>query len=249
VSERVLVVDDDVWILSFARAVLARGGFEVTAVKEGEAGLAAARDLRPDIVVLDVHMPGMDGFTLARRLRAEAALAPVPFVFLTARVGAEDRVEGFRLGADDYMPKPIRPEELIARVRGALERHARTLERARPRGRTGLAGRLDDLGLAAILTLLEAERKTGTLSLLRDSGDRGRLVLRDGRVIDAALDRGGGRPAEAVYEMLRWTHGSFDLAVGPVLDEDRVRASTTALLMEGARLLDEAVTRDAAGAA
>ena len=122
---RVLVVDDDPKILSLLRRGLSFAGYTVDAAVDGEAALAAARDRPPDIVVLDVMLPGVDGLEVCRRLRLGDASLPI--LMLTARDRIPDRVAGLDAGADDYLVKPFDFDELLARLR-ALLRRARPLE-------------------------------------------------------------------------------------------------------------------------
>lgn len=119
VMTRVLVVDDDDTIRDLLRSYLAREGFEVREAADGEAALTAARVFRPDVVVLDVLVPGLDGLEVLRRLRAEAACY---VILLTAKTEEADRVVGLELGADDYVTKPFSPRELVARIRAVLRR-------------------------------------------------------------------------------------------------------------------------------
>ena len=118
----ILVVDDEPRIVDIARDYLARAGFQVTAAADGPAALEVARRDRPDLVVLDLGLPGMDGLDVARRLRADG---DVPIVILTARDEEVDRILGLELGADDYVTKPFSPRELVARVRAVLRRGER----------------------------------------------------------------------------------------------------------------------------
>jgi two-component system OmpR family response regulator len=123
---RLLVVDDEPNIVELLSASLRYAGFEIGVARSGTEALKVAREFRPDLVVLDVMMPGMDGFDVARRLRAEGMHVPV--LFLTARDSTEDKVSGLTLGGDDYVTKPFSLEELIARIRAVLRRFA--VERA-----------------------------------------------------------------------------------------------------------------------
>jgi two-component system response regulator MprA len=118
-SQRILVIDDDPKILNTVRRGLAYEGYSVDTAESGEEGLRLAREHAPDLVVLDVMLPGMDGFEICRRLRAGG---DVPVLMLTARDEVSDRVRGLDIGADDYMVKPFAFEELIARVRALLRR-------------------------------------------------------------------------------------------------------------------------------
>ena len=115
----VLVVDDEPEIVRLVRDYLERAGFAVAVAADGPSALRAARSARPDIVVLDLGLPGMDGLDVARELRRDGE---VPIIMLTARTEEADRVAGLELGADDYVSKPFSPRELVARVRAVLRR-------------------------------------------------------------------------------------------------------------------------------
>jgi two-component system OmpR family response regulator len=120
---RVLVVDDEEHITELVAMGLGYNGFEVQRVASGRAALEAVEKRRPDLIVLDVMLPDLDGFEVARRLRAgEGAGTRVPIIFLTARDTTSDKVEGLRLGSDDYVTKPFSIEELIERVKAVLRR-------------------------------------------------------------------------------------------------------------------------------
>ena len=116
---RVLVVEDDPNLAEVVQRYLGREGFEVEAVADGESGLERALEWLPDLVVLDIMLPGIDGLEVCRRLRGSA---PIPVVMLTARTEEDDRVLGLELGADDYVTKPFSPRELTARVKAVLRR-------------------------------------------------------------------------------------------------------------------------------
>ena len=115
----VLVVDDERQIATIARDYLTRAGFSVTVAGDGASALAMAREKRPDLVVLDLGLPKLDGLEVARVLRRES---DVPIIMLTARVDETDRLRGFEVGADDYLTKPFSPRELVARVSSVLRR-------------------------------------------------------------------------------------------------------------------------------
>lgn len=115
-----LFTDDDDAIRDMAGTALRYAGFEVTVAADGRAALDAVTRVRPDLVVLDVRMPGLDGFEVCRRLRASGDSTPV--IFLTARAASRDILEGFGHGADDYVTKPFVLDELVARVRAVLQR-------------------------------------------------------------------------------------------------------------------------------
>lgn len=121
-----LVVDDEPMIVELLTVSLRYQGFEVASAANGAEGLDRARVFRPDALIVDVMMPGMDGFGLLRRLRADGIDAPV--LFLTARDEVEDKITGLTLGADDYVTKPFSLEEVVARLRVILRRSGHTVE-------------------------------------------------------------------------------------------------------------------------
>ena len=116
----VLVVEDEPNIASFARMYLEAAGFRVSIEHRGDEGLAAAERDRPDMVVLDLMLPGLDGYEITRAAAPGGGARPI--IMLTARDDAVDKVVGLELGADDYLTKPFNPRELVARVRAVLRR-------------------------------------------------------------------------------------------------------------------------------
>jgi two-component system, OmpR family, alkaline phosphatase synthesis response regulator PhoP len=118
-AKKILVIDDEPKIVEICQDYLLKAGFEVMHAYDGPDGLALARRSQPDLVVLDLMLPGMDGLDVCRELRRESN---VPIVMLTARVEETDKLIGLELGADDYITKPFSPRELVARVRTVLRR-------------------------------------------------------------------------------------------------------------------------------
>jgi len=118
-NELVLVVDDEQKIVKIARDYLEKSGYRVLSCADGLNALAAARSEKPDVIILDLMLPGMDGLDVCRTLRRES---DVPIIMLTARSEETDRLIGLEIGADDYISKPFSPRELVARVRSLLRR-------------------------------------------------------------------------------------------------------------------------------
>src|SRR5262249_21279461 len=154
----------------------------------------------------------------------------IPVIFLTALGSDEDRIRGFRLGADDYLPKPFRFEELDLRVQNALRHASRPREQAHeavnvrraPQSGAGVSGSLDQLGLSALLVMLDMEKKSGVLVLSR-KGETARIFLRQGRVVRAAVDgKALPRGADAVYHLLMWPDGRFEFSALDVDMDDEV---------------------------
>ena len=119
---QILVVDDEKLVAGSIERSLRIDGLGVTVANSGVEALNAARRHRPDLMCLDIVMPGMDGYEVCRQLRADPLLADLPILFLTSLSSNEDKIAGFRSGADDYLPKPFNVDELLLRIRAVLRR-------------------------------------------------------------------------------------------------------------------------------
>jgi signal transduction histidine kinase len=141
----ILVIDDEPSILLGLSATIRRHGYEVITATNGAEGIEQARATHPDLILSDVMMPPPDGFEMRRRMSADPSLASIPFIFLTARSGVEDRVNGIRGGADDYIVKPFATDELMARIEAVLRRVQHEQERGREQARTLAAQDMEKL--------------------------------------------------------------------------------------------------------
>jgi len=121
-NKKILIVDDDFDTLHMVGKMLERHGFVIAAANNGEKAIQLARNEKPDLIILDVMMPGMDGYEVTRQLRSIEATAFIPIILFTAKSQVDDKLEGFEAGADDYLTKPTHPAELIARVKSILSR-------------------------------------------------------------------------------------------------------------------------------
>ncbi len=223
----VLLIDDDPRLGELLTSYLGQSGFDVTVARDGVQGLDRIRRARPDVVLLDVMMPGIDGLEVCRRIRADAALRALPVLMLTARGDETDRVVGLELGADDYLSKPFGPRELLARVRALLRRAqpeapserlecgdliadlgARTVTRA---------GRLIDLTGLEFDLLVAFLRRPGRViareTLLRDAG-RGDVIVSE-RTVDVHISHLRQKLGDTDSTVLRTVRG-----VGYVLAQD-----------------------------
>jgi DNA-binding response OmpR family regulator len=160
VPARVLVVEDDPTVAEVVVRYLEREGFEVESVGDGREALERAGQSLPDLVVLDLMLPGLDGLEVCRRLRA---VAPIPVIMLTARGEESDRVLGLELGADDYVSKPFSPRELTARVKSVLRR---------------AQGPLSAVDVPGVLTMGELEIDLGSREVRR-GGEPATLTARE----------------------------------------------------------------------
>ncbi len=123
--EKILVVEDEVDILELIDFKLSREGFQIIQAADGEAGLEKARSEDPDLMLLDIMLPGLDGLEICRRLKRDPLTESIPIIFVSAKGEESDVVAGLELGADDYLIKPFSPRELAARAKAVLRRHSR----------------------------------------------------------------------------------------------------------------------------
>jgi len=145
-TKRVLVVDDHVDVIKMVGLMLEREGYEIIAAQSGEQALIKAQTVKPDVVILDIMMPDMDGYEVCRRLRADPATTHLPILMFTAKGTSSDKIAGYEAGADDYVTKPIHPAELVARVETALLRSARRPAQELPTMRAKVWGFLGSKG-------------------------------------------------------------------------------------------------------
>jgi two-component system phosphate regulon response regulator PhoB len=189
---RVLVVDDEPDLVDVISINLKRNGFDVLAAGDGNTALDLTRRHRPDLVLLDLMLPGLDGTEVARRLRGEPATAGIPIVMLTAKSEETDVVVGLTLGADDYVTKPFSPKVLVARIRAVLRRHGKgsaSPNSTPPPAEVLRAGPLTmDLDKHEVAVSGQAVKLTLTeFKLLRALVEaRGRVMSRD-RLMDKAM--------------------------------------------------------------
>ncbi len=232
----VVVVDDDPRWRALAAEPFIKRGDRVRECVDGLQALATCLSNPPDVILSDVQMPRMDGWQFLRTIRANSALASVPVVFLTSLDGDAERLKGYQLGVDAYLPKPFVADELLLRVH-------RLVRRAKGAGgdvetQRGLRGDLEHVSAGSLLSFLSVEKKTGVLLIVADRP--GRVFVFEGRPFSAAIE--GGRPQSsrrALMDILDWTSGQFDFSEEEVNVADELGAEASTLVLEHARLKDE----------
>ncbi len=231
---RILVADDDPLVLTTLRDILATLPASVLEARDGEETVSLAKAEHPDLILLDVMMPRLDGFQVAALLKQEPSTAGIPVVFVSALGTSRDKVRGLDLGAEDYLAKPIDPEELKARVRMILRR----VPPSSPRETPLASGQLEAMNLVSLVQLFEGERRTTRLVLTR-AGEGGEIVFIEGKITQAV--QGARRGKAAVYQLLTWREGRFEMAPADAssLVGGSINVPNQALLMEGVRRLDE----------
>lgn len=234
---RVLIVDDEEPIRERAAAPFRDRGDQVVTATDGLDALGKCLAEPPDVVVTDVTMPRMDGWTLLRVLRARPTLASVPILFLTGLAGEDERLRGYQLGVDDYISKPVAPGELVARVLRAVARIRRSP--ADETSKRTLRGDLEQVSLPSLLSFLQLERQTGVLLVV--ASGMGRLYVRDGQPVAVEIDPAppGAGARELAEWLLSWKGGRFEFAAQDVSRADQIGVSMQQLILDHARSEDE----------
>jgi phosphoserine phosphatase RsbU/P len=201
-AARVLIADDDPVALRLLRLLLGNEGYEIEFVETGEAAMRAARAMRPDLLLLDVNLPDMDGFEICRTLRDEPAVAELPIIMLTALTDRAARLQGIEAGADDFISKPFDHVELAARVRTVLRlnRYRRVQEAYQLQQQLEMASAIQQQllphGVPSIRGLEIAARYRPAAQV---GGDLYDFIVRDGRLYTIAADVSGHGVASAIF--------------------------------------------------
>jgi two-component system OmpR family response regulator len=187
-NKRILVVDDDPELRELLRAYLGGNGFEVGTAEDGAAMRRSIAAAMPDLVILDLMLPGEDGLALCRELRASSSL---PILMLTARGEDTDRIVGLEMGADDYLPKPFNPRELLARIRSILRRAGENAARELPARALAFAGWTLDLGARHLVDSdgVVVPVSNGEFKLLRAFAENPFRVLSRDQLMDVLAGR------------------------------------------------------------
>jgi len=235
---KVLLVDDEVDYLTLVKLRLVNEGLDVFVSDNAEEALEMAERTRPDLVVADVVMPGVDGLTLFRRLRARPDLAEIPVIFLSARDETQFKVEALHQGAEDYLVKPVDLRELAARIRNVVRRQARRREEPGAAAGGGVMGDLRNLSIPDIVQTLHLGLKTACVTIRRaDGAEQGKIFFENGRIRHCEVGTLSGE--EAFYRLVRWQEGPFVITHGTTTPLRTVQADEMQLVMEGLRRMDE----------
>ncbi len=232
-AHKVLVVDDEPKWLRIVDLYLRGQGYEVTTTLSGQEAIEKVRQDRPDVVVADISMPGMDGYELCRVLRSDAATRTIPFIFLTGRDDDTDRLKARKIGSDDYLTKPCPLERLAQSVDTLMDR----INQAKkiPLGQVGLSGKIEEVDLLDLIQTLELDQKTGALIL--SHGERtGTLYFRDGVIVDA--DIRSPKREEPLFVLLGWKTGNYLFLPDALPDRMPITASLANLLLQDFRTME-----------
>jgi DNA-binding response OmpR family regulator len=236
---KALVVDPDATSRRALRKALDRHEVTVYEAADATEALRLALSARPWLIVSEVNLPGKDGFDLCAEIRAHRLLRHTPIIFISDRDSYEDRCTALKLGADDYLSKPVKVREVLIRAQLTLKRYADL--RTRSRGGPGMDGEIEVIGAPGVLQMCHTSQFTGVFTSHCD-GQRAQIHFRDGEIIGAETN--GWKGPDAVYAFLGWAKGHFEFVMGDPGDGSPLGDSFDQLLLEGCRRLDEAARDD-----
>lgn len=227
----VLIIDDDRELVDLVKFNFQQRGWDVLTSYDGMDAILKINRNRPDIIVSDIRMPGVDGFSLLETIKADDTLSDLPFIFLTGDDRIESRIKGLGDGADDFIIKPFVFEELFARVKTRLQ----TAHRIKELESKGLRGSFDILSLSDILQNLTSAGKNGKITVETEYFS-GNIWIKEGKITGATmLNRKGW---DALYTLLRLEQGVFQFSESDEVSDDMSVPIEKALL-ECARQMDE----------
>jgi DNA-binding response OmpR family regulator len=231
---KILVVDDEAHLRRIVSLYLSARNYEVETAENGLEAIQKVAADRPDLIIANIGMPGVDGYELCSRLRRDTATRTIPFIFLTARDQDTDRTKARKIGSDDYLTKPCPLDQLAEHVETMIDR----IEQAKkiPLDRIGLSGQLDEVNVLDLIQMLELDQKSGALVL--SHGERtGTLYFKEGTIIDA--DIRSPKREEPLFVLLGWKAGRYLFLPDAMPEHMPITASLAHLLFEDLRKLEE----------
>lgn len=233
---KILVVEDEKNVLNLLNNILLASNYEVFLASDGAEALEIISEILPDAIISDIMMPNINGIELLKELKKDASTALIPFLFLTAKADIQDRVDGLSIGADDYICKPFRNEELLARLKTRLKRKEILLQST---DIGTIHGDLSIFSIVDLLQIMKLEKKTGELVLAIDAieEDKAFIKLNDGEVVDVEFRNKNG--IEAFKQMLLIEQGTFSFKISKKKFNEKIKIGTQELVYSQIKILDE----------
>lgn len=203
---KVLIVDDEPNIVKIMEFELKKNGYEVFTAGDGEEALWVTERDRPDLIISDIMMPRMDGYEFCRKVKENPELRGIPFLFLTAKTGSENRIQGYLLGAAKYITKPCNRQELLK----AIDMRLNLAEKAKQLFAQKAKRFQGDLSIISVFSLLDMffiGGWNGHIEMATPDGHQGRIEISDSKISSWSLD--GSNSEGALSSLLSWNQGSF----------------------------------------
>lgn len=232
----ILIVDKEPKNLKILEDNFVEANYQVDAATSAYEALEKIKTKSYNVILSEVSGPSIDGYHLLEQIQRESLNANVPVIFLTQKSDVWNRVKSFKLGAKDYIVKPMHVKEIIARVNMVVSRMERQ-NAEETIAKKKFSGRLEDLCLTDLIEVFGIERKTGVLSIYNENGNTGQVYFKKGSLINAASN--GSRAEEAVFKMMSWHRGRFSMLFTDVDIEDDISISNMGILLEGAKRMEQ----------
>lgn len=246
-AKNILIVDDNPQVLKLLHIFLTKAGYHPIEAENGEIGLQMANEHKPDLIISDVMMPGMDGLEFCWMVRENSEVPNIPFIFLTSFKDPETRIKGFRTGADKYLTKPIDRAKLISTVDELLNRFDRLKkmeEIDKIEDSTSIKGDLKELSIVEIVQMFNLSKKTGILHIAGKSN--GEIYINAGQ-IQAAFS-GDLEGEEAILKLVEMVDGTFVFKKNENMDNvSNISGSTMNIIMEACQIMDERRLKESGG--
>jgi len=233
---RILLVEDEGLVQRKITSLFMRRGLRIALAGTGAEALTKCLKDPPDLILSDIRMPAMDGWTFLRLVKSRANLAPVPFVFLASALSPQERQKAYELGADDFISKATPPDEILSRVERTLLKYQD--HPADMSARRVLHGDLELVALPTLLQMLMNEAKTGSLRI-SNRQCQANIHLREGKPVACRLEPFDLTGREAMFELLDWDKGHFEFAADEYEGADEIQMNVLQLLIEHSRIVDE----------
>lgn len=235
-EDTILIVDADAKTRGVLEVSLKKAGYALHVVERARDGLEWLEDGgMPGLIISDTDLPGQSGFEFCAKVKENLDWEPIPFIFLADADSSDEKRQGFELGVEDFLTRPVYVKEVVTRVQLLLQRRKKELLDVADAEQ--VKGSLEDVTLLDLLQAIDDKDRTGLAEIERGNR-RGVIYFRDGRVIDAAV--GKLRGAEAVYRMMQWAAGTYAVRYTPTVNRrERIAESTQDLLLTGLKELDQ----------
>ncbi|NOY60112.1 MAG: response regulator [Calditrichaeota bacterium] len=232
----ILIVDKEPKNLKILEDNFIEANYQVDAATSAYEALEKIRTKSYNVILSEVSGPSIDGYHLLEQIQRESLNANVPVIFLTQKSDIWNRVKSFKLGAKDYIVKPMHVKEIIARVNMVVARMERQ-NAEETIAKKKFSGRLEDLNLTDLIEVFGIERKTGVLSIYNENSNTGQVYFKNGSLINAASNGSCGE--EAIFKMMSWHGGRFSMLFTDVDVEDDISISNMGILLEGAKRMEQ----------
>lgn len=232
----ILIVDKEPKNLNILENNFREADFEVDKATSDYEALKYISSKHYDVILSEVTGPSIDGYHILEQLQRDSTKADIPVVFLTQKSDIWNRVKSFKLGAKDYIVKPMHVKEIVGRINMLLKR----LEKQRSEellAKRKFTGRIEDFKLADLIETFGVERKTGILTLVNQNGTAGQVYFSEGKIIGAETK--GMQDESAIYKMMSWNKGRFSMLFTKVDEQDSCKISNLGLLLEGAKRMEQ----------